>query len=157
MLFVILGAGSLALILWGFLKKEKGDAEWAAILLGFFILLLPLSLFLFSIQVSNGMGIARWEAFYDSNVANYAITVERTKTLLSAKEFEGKLIAGDIERMQQAGFVSERLKEWRDSVNEYNSTLKSMRWVRSYFWLGPVVMPRIPDRLQPLVITKASE
>ena len=103
--------------------------------------------------VNNGASLARWQTFYDTNVANYAITVDKTAVYLSTSDFENKMVAGSVEKLQQAGYVSERIKEWRDSINEYNSTIASMRYLRSSWLLGGIfVIPPIPSGLIPLRI-----
>jgi len=127
-----------------------GDGEITAIAVGVvasIIFLFPCIL----IPINNGMDLAQWENFYDTNVANYAITVDKTASYLSVEKFEPQLIDGSVEKWQQAGYVSERLREWRDAVNEYNKMIASMRWVDRNIWIG-VFMPPIPERLIPLVI-----
>jgi len=144
----------MAMLVWGFWRiiwrDSIGDGEAVAIALGIIIgivFLFPCIL----IPINNGMDLAQWEAFYDTNVANYTITVDKTASYLSVEKFESQLIGGSVEKWQQAGYVSERLREWRDAVNEYNLTMASMRWVDRNIWIG-VFMPPIPERLVPLVI-----
>ena len=156
----LFGLLSLIPVIWGILhwrggftkasKKDRhtrvGDGESAAIIVASivtatFYVIVGLQ------TLTNYNGLAKWEAFYEANTKNYEITVDRTASYLSEQTFvEGALIPieGSIEKIKQAGYVSERIIEWRDAVNDYNLTIASMEYFDSNLIFGSM----LPDRVQ---------
>ena len=123
--------------------ESGGDGETIAIVfggIGLFCFLLIVGMW----TIANHAGLARWEAFYEINTVNYQITVDKTASYLSQEEFADVLVQGSVERFEQAGFVSERIAEWRDAVNEYNLTITSMK----YFDRLPLTGCMMPDNVQ---------
>lgn len=55
----------------------------------------------------NGETLYNLQAFYEANVRNYQIATDETASYLSEGEFVNKLVAGSLEKFQQAGYVSE--------------------------------------------------
>jgi len=106
---------------------------------------LSLLLILPSCGLRNGAGLAEWQAFHYANSRNYKITVDETASYLSQEQFTAKLVEGSIEKLKQAGYVSERIKEWRDSVNEYNTTIASMQYFNRNVFTGVLVPNEVED------------
>lgn len=96
------------------------------------------------LTLTNAGGLAKWQVFYSTNVKNYEVVVDETVSYLSADKFKDVLVEGSIEKFQLATAVSERIKEWRDAVNEYNSTIASMK----YFDSNPFTGVLVPDAVQ---------
>lgn len=91
------------------------------------------------------------QTFYTTNTQNYRITIDKTAAYLSDDEFVGKLVSGSVEKLQQAGYVSERLREWRDEVNDYNATLANMQYWRRNSFFG-ILYPKRVMELKLLII-----
>ena len=107
-----------AVVEWGGCGEGQGmAATFSSIFIVVFIAIL------ISVTFGNGAGLAKWQAFYMANTQNYQIAISQTESYLSEKEFLDKLVDGSLERLQQAGYVSERIAEWRDAINNYNLTL----------------------------------
>ncbi len=124
--------------------SDTGSGENTAIAIGTFLLIILL--LISSIwAINNGEGLAKWQAFHDANVANYEITVDKTASYLSEEAFTNTLIEGSVEKWQQAGYVSERISEWRDAVNEYNLTIASMKYYNQNIFTGVLVPDGVED------------
>ena len=149
-LLALAGAVLLGVGIWYERKDGDSDAPWVGIVVGIVLLLTTLGI---GIGMPTGFGvqIAEQEAFYDFNTANYLVAVDKTAAYLSQEEFESTLIQGSVERWKQAGYVSERIREWRDSVNRYNQNLARLRSLDRNIWFG-LVIPNVPDRLQFIAI-----
>ena len=139
-------------IIWGIYRlathKAVGDAcgEWVSIIvpsIALFVLLLTTTIVL----VNNANGLAQWEAFYDANSRNYEIAVDRTASYLSEQAFVERAlipVEGSIEKLEQGKYVSERIAEWRNKVNQYNTTIASMQ----YYDNNPIFGSLVPDEVQ---------
>ena len=103
---------------------------------------------------SNGNGLAKWQAFYAANSQNYVITIDETVSYLSSDTYiESVLVEGSLEKIKQSSYVSERIVEWRDAVNEYNSTIASMQ-----YWNGiPFTGVLVPDGVEDMKLLVISE
>jgi hypothetical protein len=100
----------------------------------------------------NGATVAEMQTFLESNTKNYQYSIDETASYLSSDTFKDNvLVEGSIEKLQQAGYVSERIKEWRDSVNDYNTKLASMKYYNSNIFLG-VLYPNAVDDMKMLII-----
>jgi hypothetical protein len=98
-----------------------------------------------SATVCNGSHVAEMQAFYNTNTKNLAYAVDETASYLSADIFkDGLLIEGSIEKLQQAGYVSERIKDWVEKVNQYNKELASLK----YYNANPFTGVLIPDEVE---------
>ncbi len=97
------------------------------------------------IMVANGSGLMKWQAFYQANTQNYQVAVDETASYLSEEEFVDVLVGGSLEKFKLAGFVSERIVEWRDAVNEYNSTIASMQYFNRNIFTGTLVPDGVED------------
>jgi len=127
-------------------RKDKEGFLWTGIVTGLIFLAICIGA-----PLHSGAAVARYSTFYETNNINYGIAVNETASYLSQEKFENQLIAGSIEKFQQAGYVSERIKEWRDSVNGYNLNLASYRYYSENFWIG-VLLVDLPDTVKTLVI-----
>ena len=143
----------IALIIWGIRLNKKDDDEGIGQLTiggAFFVVFLLVCIIE---PISNGANAARYTNFYDNNSQNYAIAVEETTTLLSIEEFENQLIAGSVEKWEQAGYVSERIMEWRDNVNKFNSDIAVYRYYSDHPLIG-ILFPKLPNNVHSLRIGK---
>jgi hypothetical protein len=97
------------------------------------------------LTITNSSTVAQLQAFYDNNAKNYSITVDRTAAYLSSDNFsKSTIIEGSVEKFQQAGYISDRIKEWRDAINWYNLNLASLKYYDSNIFIGIL----IPDAVQ---------
>lgn len=101
--------------------------------------------------ISHGATAAEYTTFYETNNLNYGIAVDETASYLSQETFENQFIAGSLEKVGLAGFISERIKEWRDDVNQFNLNLARYKYYEDHPFLG-VLYPDTPDYLKTLVI-----
>lgn len=160
-MFWLLPVGVLCFALWRLIAPvyEKGgnlvEEKWKEACDGFAIILGMLGLTLTIIGVvstlKNGETIAQLKAFYSYNTVNYSIVVEKTASLLSTSEFENRIVSGSLEKLQQAGFVSEKISEWRTAVNQYNLDIATLKYYNDNIWTGVLVPDEIED-LRPLII-----
>ena len=101
---------------------------------------------LFCWGFGNGAGLAKWQAFYVANTQNYEIAVDETASYLSQQGFmNSTFFDGSIEKFEQAGYVSERIKEWRDAVNRYNDTIARMQYYNRNIFTGVLVPDGVED------------
>ena len=140
----------LVLVILGFTAwlwyRTCQDDEWGmgATLITIFVTL-PAILIPTCWAFSNGEGLARWQTFYEVNTSNYQVTIDHTASYLSGDKYTGVIIQGSVEKFNQAAIVSERLKEWRDAVNRYNSTIASMKYYNRNIFTGVLVPDEIED------------
>ena len=146
----------LGMIIWGILTWGRtvwgGDGQGFAVVFGSLGLALT-ALILGGITLASGEGLARLQTFYEVNNQNYATTLNQTEALLSTEKFTSQLVAGSIEKLQVASTVSERIKEWRDKVNEYNTATASMKYYDSNIWTGVL----IPDEVQNMKLLRIGD
>ena len=163
MLFIIFGILGLLVISMGiyFLKKSRcSDDGWEigggiSIVIGS---ILTIAIIIIPIVVSfdNLSKMSKLEAFYESNEQNYAITVDETRDILTAslEKFAEQVlvpIEGSVEKWGQGQVVSERIAEWRDTVNQYNKDVNHMRYYDRNPWMG-ILYPTLPDDIKLIVI-----
>lgn len=159
-MILLLFIATIGLILWGVIRRQMGwthkkvngvphtDGETTAIAFGAsltVILLLICSL----VPLAQGNTIYKLQAFRDANYSNYQFAADETASYLSVEKFtEGALIPidGSIEKFQLAGYVSERVLEWRDSVNKYNIKVASLKYFNDNAFTGIL----IPDKIDEL-------
>lgn len=125
------------------LKKDKDDGWWGAILIGGVASLLLL-IILSVITVCNSVEFVKLKAFYQANSRNYEIAVDETASYLSEESFRQALIDGSIEKFELAGYVSDRISEWRDAANRYNIAIANMKYFDSTIFFGVLY----PDELR---------
>lgn len=144
-LLVLLSVGA---IVYGIIrcKKEENDAGSFLSLAFGVVATLFLLIFLPIQTLDNGSRVAEMEVFLESNTQNYQYSIDETASYLSVDSIkENVLIEGSIEKLQQAGYVSERIKEWRDSVNEYNTRLASFKYYDSNIFMGVLIPDKVKD------------
>jgi len=91
------------------------------------------------------------EAFYDSNLGNYQVIVERQNevaTLNLQPTGDGEIFDGSD--FSQSKETSNRYQEYRDAANEYNLELAKYRRRGGTFLFWP--MPQPDSRLKPIEI-----
>ncbi len=144
-LLFILGIGLI--ILGVILCKNNDDSMGGVFAVCFGVVISITLLVALPIEtMTNGSDVAEMKTFLESNTQNYQYSVSETASYLSIDTFkEGVLVEGSIEKLQQAGYVSERIKEWRDSVNEYNTKLASLRYYDSNIFTGVLVPNEVQD------------
>ena len=133
-------------------RNEYMDSGgWA--ITGIVILALSLSVIVpaITVPISSGVAVKEHKIFYDVNVNNYKATADDATTYLSEEEYRDNLIGGSIEYAGQAGYISERLAEWRDAVNEYNEWLARYEYYDSHWFIG-VLYSNLPEELTYLEI-----
>jgi len=146
MLWLICGLCLALALFFGWLAGKTKNDDWGGIAVLFTMVATCLVVFVPTISIANSNGLAKWQAFYTANTQNYEIAVDETASYLSQDEFaKNTLIDGSIERFSQAGFVSERIKEWRDAVNEYNTTIASMQYFNRNVFTGVLVPNEVED------------
>lgn len=153
-LVVILGFG---VVLWWVLdnkfQSKRANRFWddnpLAFLSGLFatiaLIAIPIT------TVYNGATLAELQVFDEANMANYGMTVDETKALLSLEAFSNSLITGSLEKFEQSGYVSERIKEWRDVVNTRNTKVASMKFWDSNILFG-IMFPDAVQDMHSLII-----
>lgn len=156
-LAVLCGVGAIGSIIVDGRKKEKAktdgrepkeEEDWNSYDVMFVVCLAAVimgSAIIFPWQVSNGRGLAEWQAFCEANTYNYEYAVDETVSYLSVKDFTGVMVEGSIEKLEQAGYVSERIREWRNAVNQYNTTIASMKYYNRNILTGVLVPDGIED------------
>lgn len=103
------------------------------------------------LTISNTVGLAQLEMFYEENTYNYECAIDITASYLSAEDFKDKLVAGSLEKIEQAGYVSNRISEWTKAVNNFNSEVARMKAFNHSVFLG-VLFPDAIENLKPLRI-----
>jgi len=78
--------------------------------------------------------VANMETFYDVNKQNYEVTIDQTKeAVISLNSMDQFQIA--VESMNQSTNWSERIKELREEVVEYNEKLRRLRVYNGIVWI----------------------
>ena len=162
---VILGAAVIfiALLIWGIVRAKRRDPNargsndwWILVWIASLCLIFELALVSLS-NFQNSVDIQKHQAFYDYNTHNYAAAVTGTQAILSEQVFRGSLVAGSLEKTDVGKETAARVREWRDSVVNYNANVAGMRVTRdSWILPGFLWMPEIPATLKPIVIETVS-
>lgn len=153
MVYLGLLAAILAVVVGLVFEKKAPGMFWlagvGALVTGVLIVVLPV------VTWQNGAKVYRLQAFFESNAGNYQVAVDETASYLSEEEFVNQLVAGSIEKLEQSTYVSERIKEWRDSVNAYNLTVAGLK----YWDDNPFTGVLVPDSIQDmkLLLMSSSE
>ena len=123
----------------------NGFNGWG-IVMGFSIFIAVLgTVFVATTTLSNANTLAKLEVFYEVNSQNYEVAIDNTASYLSQEQFTGSMVDGSVEKWQQAGYVSERIKEWRNAVNDYNTQIASFKYYDSNLFTSNVVPNRVQD------------
>ena len=103
------------------------------------------------LYMGNLQDRAKLEAFYESNARNYRISTSTTETYLSEEIFTEVIIQGSVEKIGIGEQLAQRIVEWRNSINDYNTQLKMYQSMSDNIFTG-LFYPRIPESLTPLYI-----
>ena len=94
--------------------------------------------------------VSKLQAFHRQVKPAYEYAFDQTKGMdISAPQNPGQLV--DAARVEQLKVASERLKELRDKVDWYNTTLYSLRRAKQHWFLRMYVAD-VPDDLQPIML-----
>ena len=74
------------------------------------------------------------ETFYDVNRKNYEITIDQTREAVICLNSMGQFQVS-VENLSQSTNWSERIKELRDGVVEYNKELRRLKMWNSIIWI----------------------
>jgi hypothetical protein len=107
------------------------------------------------IYSSNIGTIADLEAFYNASSANFEISRDDTASYLSEDKITSNItlipIYGSIERMGIGQNVANRVLEYRNAVNAYNSSFARVKAYKNNLLYG-VAYPDIPREMKLLII-----
>ena len=149
MLFLVFVAiGVLSLIL-GAVFKNKIALIGSAV---FLVLSLVIPILLYT---SNMGTIAELQAFYDASSTNFQISRDDTASYLSQDMIVNNAalipITGSIEKIGLDVTVADRVLEYRNAVNDYNTSFSRYK-IYSKSTLYGIVYPSIPDNMRVLII-----
>jgi len=142
--FIIFG------IIWAIYESSKVKKMYYGLSL-IVVVLLTSVLSISGIYFSNLETKGYLESFYLSNSVSYQVAVDKTASYLSEEEFTNKLVAGNIEKLQLATSISDRIAEWRNSVVAYNQQLKKYQLFNDNIVFG-LFMPSLDSEIRPIVI-----
>jgi len=107
------------------------------------------------IYTSNIGKIADLEAFYLASVTNFELARDDTASYLSEDRIESNItlipITGSIEKMGVGQSVANRVLEYRNSVNAYNSAFAKYRAYKKNMLYG-IAYPNVPEEMRLLII-----
>jgi hypothetical protein len=111
------------------------------------------------IYASNIGTIADMEAFYNASATNFQITRDDTASYLSEDMIVSNValipITGSIEKMGMGQSVANRVLEYRNACNDYNSAFARYKAYKNS-WLFGIAYPSIPDEMRLLIINPVS-
>ena len=107
------------------------------------------------IYTSNIGKIADLEAFYIASATNFEISRDDTASYLSENKIQSNVtlipITGSIERMGVGQSIANRVLEYRNSVNAYNSAFAKYRAYKKNVLYG-IAYPSIPEEMRLIII-----
>ncbi len=107
------------------------------------------------IYSSNIGKIADLEAFYMASATNFEISRDDTASYLSESKIESNItlipITGSIERMGVGQSTANRVLEYRNSVNAYNSAFAKYRAYKRNMLYG-IAYPEVPTEMRLIII-----
>ena len=134
------------------LVRRRGEFDWdglEGVLCAFAIGVMIAAMIVFPCARMYWHGkVSKLEAEYEVILANYETTIAKTEALLSIDVPQGLMVAGSVERWEQAGKASQAIIDIRDKSTEYNEKLYEIRRKQKsifYKWL----IPRVPPHLEP--------
>lgn len=111
------------------------------------------------IYASNIGTIADMEAFYNASATNFQLTRDDTASYLSEDMIASNTalipITGSIEKMGVGQSVANRVLEYRNACNDYNSAFARYKAYKESFLFG-IAYPNIPDEMRLLIINSVS-
>ncbi len=107
------------------------------------------------IYSSNIGKIADLEAFYNASATNFQISRDDTASYLSEDKIQSNItlipITGSIERMGVGQSAANRVLEYRNSVNAYNTAFAKYRAYKRSMLYG-IAYPEVPSEMRLLII-----
>ncbi len=148
MIFICLLAFGISLIIYG--VREDSESLWGSatvIVIASVIVLLLVWPVEYMISITR---VAEMKSFYTANRQNYEMTVEQTSKAIIFLEKESTLQIS-VENLKQSTNWSERLKELRDEVSQYNDhfyrlTAYNDNWLIDWFFKD------LPESFKPIII-----
>lgn len=157
MLIIGFGIIFLALMIGCIVGLKKSDSYsnegwWIGTVFSGLILIIIIIVALVA-YAANATRVSELKAFRDVNVQNYSVVVAETRAILSSEEFIDKMVEGSLEKTGTGQSIADRIKEWRDAVNQYNIEVAGKQRTRS-LWLYPgwLIMPPEINELALLTI-----
>lgn len=137
MIWIVFGLLVAGAVIGSVLVKMGGvDSDWLFLQVPCVILAFVVLIVLLIATAANSAGFVALNTFYQANSQNYEVAIDETASYLSEEGFKQVLVEGSIEKLALAGYVSERLREWRDAVNTYNTGIAKMKYWNSNIFLG---------------------
>jgi hypothetical protein len=107
------------------------------------------------IYASNIGTIANMEAFYSASATNFQISRDDTASYLSMDKMLSNTalipITGSIEKMGVGQSVADRILEYRNAINDYNSAFAQYRAYKRSLLFG-IAYPSIPEQMRLLIV-----
>jgi hypothetical protein len=153
MLFLIFLVIGLISVVAALIFKNK-----AAIIgsLAFMVLVVIIPVGIYSSNIGK---IADLEAFYNASATNFQISRDDTASYLSEDKIQSNVtlipITGSIEKMGVGQSVANRVLEYRNSVNDYNSAFAKYKAYKGSLLYG-IAYPSVPSEMRLLVINPVS-
>lgn len=126
-----------------------------AAILGSIAFLLLTVIIPIGIYTANIGTIAELEAFYLASATNFEYARDDTASYLSEETIAANTalipITGSIEKIGVGQSVAERIREYRNSVNSYNSAFARYKAYKNNLLYG-IAYPEIPDYMRLLII-----
>lgn len=149
--FIVIGIVSLAI--GAFLRNKIA-------LLGSLIFLIA-SIIVPVIAYTGNMGtIAELQAFYEASSTNFQISRDDTASYLSEDKIVSNTslipITGSIEKIGLGVSVANRVTEYRNAVNEYNTAFSRYK-MYSKSMLYSIVYPEVPGDMRVLIINPVTK
>lgn len=110
----------------------------------FMLVILPVTYF------SSYTTVADLQAFQKSNRQNYSIIIDQTEKAIIKIDQETSLRIS-LENLQQSTNWSERMKELRDNIVEYNKNLYRLKIYNDSIWLDWFFLD-VPEEFVPIVL-----
>ena len=107
------------------------------------------------IYSSNIGTIADLEAFFTASSTNFQVSRDDTASYLSEEKIESDItlipITGSIERLGVGQSTADRVLEYRNAVNSYNTAFAKYRAYKNSALFG-IAYPEVPSHMRLLVI-----
>lgn len=132
--------------------RSSGDAfSWlsASVMLVGFIAMFVFGIIWGSTYLDSYNQVQRLNAFQNETMSAYEYTINRTESVtIDLSQTRGYSVT-DFSYQQQGAAVSDRIKEFRDKISEYNQALYSLRGKNRLSVFGAMYYDA-PDDLKPI-------
>ncbi len=136
MIWLLFGLAVIGAVVGIVLAIRRNGGDWLSLGIPCSVVAVVMLIVLPSTAIKNSADFAELDVFYQVNSRNYEIAIDETASYLSEQEFAQALVEGSLEKIELAGYVSERISEWRDAVNAYNTHIAKMKYYDSNILLG---------------------